>query len=227
VAADYSQIELRIMAHLSADAGLLKAFVGGEDIHKATAAEVFGVELNQVTTDLRRSAKAINFGLIYGMSSFGLAQQLGLSRSQAQSYIDLYFTRYPGVKNYMNNIKDQAREQGYVETLFGRRLYLPEIKSRNAVRRQYAERTAINAPMQGTAADIIKRAMINVDHWLITDVPDAKMIMQVHDELVFEVAENKVNQYTAIIRDIMCSAANLSVPLIVDIGTGNNWDEAH
>jgi DNA polymerase-1 len=227
VAADYSQIELRIMAHLSADAGLLKAFVGGEDIHKATAAEVFGVELNQVTTDLRRSAKAINFGLIYGMSSFGLAQQLGLSRSQAQSYIDLYFTRYPGVKNYMNNIKDQAREQGYVETLFGRRLYLPEIKSRNAVRRQYAERTAINAPMQGTAADIIKRAMINVDHWLITDVPDTKMIMQVHDELVFEVAENKVNQYTAIIRDIMCSAANLSVPLIVDIGTGNNWDEAH
>ena len=227
VAADYSQIELRIMAHLSADAGLLKAFVGGEDIHKATAAEVFGVELDQVTTDLRRSAKAINFGLIYGMSSFGLAQQLGLSRSQAQSYIDLYFTRYPGVKNYMNNIKDQAREQGYVETLFGRRLYLPEIKSRNAVRRQYAERTAINAPMQGTAADIIKRAMINVDHWLITDVPDAKMIMQVHDELVFEIAENKVNQYTAIIRDIMCSAANLSVPLIVDIGTGNNWDEAH
>ena len=227
VAADYSQIELRIMAHLSADAGLLKAFVGGEDIHKATAAEVFGVELDQVTTDLRRSAKAINFGLIYGMSSFGLAQQLGLSRSQAQSYIDLYFTRYPGVKNYMNNIKDQAREQGYVETLFGRRLYLPEIKSRNAVRRQYAERTAINAPMQGTAADIIKRAMINVDHWLITDVPDGKMIMQVHDELVFEVAENKVNQYTAIIRDIMCSAANLSVPLIVDIGTGNNWDEAH
>ena len=227
VAADYSQIELRIMAHLSADAGLLKAFVGGEDIHKATAAEVFGVELDQVTTDLRRSAKAINFGLIYGMSSFGLAQQLGLSRSQAQSYIDLYFTRYPGVKNYMNNIKDQAREQGYVETLFGRRLYLPEIKSRNAVRRQYAERTAINAPMQGTAADIIKRAMITVDHWLITDEPDAKMIMQVHDELVFEVAENKVNQYTAIIRDIMCSAANLSVPLIVDIGTGNNWDEAH
>jgi DNA polymerase-1 len=161
------------------------------------------------------------------MSSFGLAQQLGLSRSQAQSYIDLYFTRYPGVKNYMDNIKDQAREQGYVETLFGRRLYLPEIKSRNAARRQYAERTAINAPMQGTAADIIKRAMITVDHWLITDVPDAKMIMQVHDELVFEVAENKVNQYTAIIRDIMCSAANLSVPLIVDIGTGNNWDEAH
>jgi DNA polymerase-1 len=227
VAADYSQIELRIMAHLSADAGLLKAFVGGEDIHKATAAEVFGVELDQVTTDLRRSAKAINFGLIYGMSSFGLAQQLGLSRSQAQSYIDLYFTRYPGVKNYMHNIKDQAREQGYVETLFGRRLYLPEIKSRNAVRRQYAERTAINAPMQGTAADIIKRAMITVDHWLITDVPDAKMIMQVHDELVFEVAENKVNQYTTIIRDIMCSAANLSVPLIVDIGTGDNWDEAH
>ena len=227
VAADYSQIELRIMAHLSADAGLLKAFSGGEDIHKATAAEVFGVELDKVTTDLRRSAKAINFGLIYGMSSFGLAQQLGLSRSQAQSYIDLYFTRYPGVKNYMDNIRNQAREQGYIETLFGRRLYLPEIKSRNAARRQYAERTAINAPMQGTAADIIKRAMINVDHWLLTDKPDAKMIMQVHDELVFEVAENKVDQYTVIIRDIMCTAANLNVPLIVDIGTGNNWDEAH
>jgi DNA polymerase-1 len=227
VAADYSQIELRIMAHLSADAGLLKAFSGGEDIHKATAAEVFGVELDKVTTDLRRSAKAINFGLIYGMSSFGLAQQLGLSRSQAQSYIDLYFTRYPGVKNYMDNIRNQAREQGYIETLFGRRLYLPEIKSRNAARRQYAERTAINAPMQGTAADIIKRAMINVDHWLLTDEPDAKMIMQVHDELVFEVAENKVDQYTVIIRDIMCTAANLNVPLIVDIGTGNNWDEAH
>ncbi len=227
VAADYSQIELRIMAHLSADAGLLKAFSGGEDIHKATAAEVFGVELDKVTTDLRRSAKAINFGLIYGMSSFGLAQQLGLSRSQAQSYIDLYFTRYPGVKNYMDNIRNQAREQGYIETLFGRRLYLPEIKSRNAARRQYAERTAINAPMQGTAADIIKRAMINVDHWLLTDEPDAKMIMQVHDELVFEVAENKVDQYTVIIRDLMCTAANLNVPLIVDIGTGNNWDEAH
>jgi len=227
VAADYSQIELRIMAHLSADAGLLKAFSAGEDVHRATAAEVFGVALDQVTTDLRRSAKAINFGLIYGMSSFGLAQQLGLSRSQAQSYIDLYFTRYPGVKNYMDSIREQAREQGYVETLLGRRLYLPEIKSRNAARRQYAERTAINAPMQGTAADIIKRAMIKTDQWLLEDRPDAKMIMQVHDELVFEAAEDQVEHYSAIIRNIMSSAADLNVPLIVDIGVGNNWDEAH
>ena len=227
VAADYSQIELRIMAHLSADAGLLKAFSAGEDVHRATASEVFGVALDQVTTDLRRSAKAINFGLIYGMSSFGLAQQLGLSRSQAQSYIDLYFTRYPGVKNYMDGIRDQAREQGYVETLFGRRLYLPEIKSRNAARRQYAERTAINAPMQGTAADIIKRVMISTDQWLLQEKPDARIIMQVHDELVFEAAEDQVDQYAAIIRTIMSSAADLNVPLIVDIGVGNNWDEAH
>ncbi len=227
VAADYSQIELRIMAHLSGDAGLLKAFSKGEDIHKATAAEVFGVSPDQVTTDLRRSAKAINFGLIYGMSSFGLAQQLGLSRSQAQSYIDLYFARYPGVKNYMDSIRDQAREQGYVETLFGRRLYLPEIKSRNAARRQYAERTAINAPMQGSAADIIKRAMISADQWLFQEKPDAKMIMQVHDELVFEVAEDKVVQYADNIRTIMTSVADLNVPLIVDIGIGSNWDEAH
>ncbi len=227
VAADYSQIELRIMAHLSADAGLLKAFGEGQDVHRATAAEVFGVAPDQVTTDLRRSAKAINFGLIYGMSSFGLAQQLGLSRSQAQSYIDLYFARYPGVKNYMDTIRDQAREQGYVETLFGRRLYLPEIKSRNAARRQYAERTAINAPMQGTAADIIKRAMISTDQWLLEDKPDAKMIMQVHDELVFEIAEDQLDHYPAMIRTIMCSAADLNVPLTVDIGVGNNWDEAH
>ncbi len=227
VAADYSQIELRIMAHLSTDAGLVKAFSEGEDVHRATAAEVFGVAPDQVTTDLRRSAKAINFGLIYGMSSFGLAQQLGLSRSQAQSYIDLYFARYPGVKNYMDNIRDQAREQSFVETLFGRRLYLPEIKSRNAARRQYAERTAINAPMQGTAADIIKRAMISTDHWLFQKKPDAKMIMQVHDELVFEVAEDQLDHCTATIRTIMCSAAELNVPLIVDIGVGRNWDEAH
>jgi len=227
IAADYSQIELRIMAHLSADAGLLKAFSKGEDVHRATAAEVFGVAPDQVTTDLRRSAKAINFGLIYGMSSFGLAQQLGLSRSQAQSYIDLYFARYPGVKQYMDSIRDQAREQGYVETLFGRRLYLPEIKSRNAARRQYAERTAINAPMQGSAADIIKRAMISADQWLFQEKPDAKMIMQVHDELVFEVAEDKVDQFADIIRTIMTSVADLNVPLIVDIGIGSNWDEAH
>jgi len=227
VAADYSQIELRIMAHLSADAGLLKAFGEGQDVHRATAAEVFGVAPEQVTNDLRRSAKAINFGLIYGMSSFGLAQQLGITRNQAQAYIDLYFTRYPGVKNYMDTIRELAREQGYVETLFGRRLYLPEIKSRNAAMRQYAERTAINAPMQGTAADIIKRAMIAADRWLNDERPDAKMIMQVHDELVFEIAETQWDDCTATIRDLMCSAATLDVPLIVDIGVGNNWDEAH
>ena len=227
LAADYSQIELRIMAHLSADAGLLKAFSEGQDVHRATAAEVFGVAPDQVTTDLRRSAKAINFGLIYGMSSFGLAQQLGLSRNQAQSYIDLYFARYPGVKQYMDGIRELAREQGYVETLFGRRLYLPEIKSRNAARRQYAERTAINAPMQGTAADIIKRAMIKADQWLHKEKPDAKMIMQVHDELVFEVADDQLDQCTARIRSIMCAAADLQVPLIVDIGIGSHWDAAH
>jgi len=227
VAADYSQIELRIMAHLSADSGLLKAFGEGLDVHRATAAEVFGVAPDQVTNDLRRSAKAINFGLIYGMSSFGLAQQLGITRNQAQAYIDLYFARYPGVKNYMDTIRELAREQGYVETLFGRRLYLPEIKSRNAAMRQYAERTAINAPMQGTAADIIKRAMIAADRWLSDEQPDAKMIMQVHDELVFEIAETQLDDCTAAIRDLMCSAATLDVPLIVDIGVGNNWDEAH
>ncbi|MEI8207929.1 MAG: DNA polymerase I [Methylococcales bacterium] len=227
VAADYSQIELRIMAHLSADAGLLKAFSAGEDIHKATAAEVFGVALDQVTTDLRRSAKAINFGLIYGMSSFGLANQLGLTRGQAQSYIDLYFARYPGVKNYMDTIKEQAREQGFVETVLGRRLYLPEIKSKNAARRQYAERTAINAPMQGTAADIIKLAMISTDQWLLKEKPDAKIIMQVHDELVFEVAEAQLDTSCTQIRNLMCSAVKLNVPLLVDIGIGNNWDEAH
>jgi DNA polymerase-1 len=227
VAADYSQIELRIMAHLSADEGLLKAFTDGEDVHRATAAEVFGVAPERVTNDLRRSAKAINFGLIYGMSSFGLGQQLGLSRNQAQSYIDLYFARYPGVKNYMDRIREQAREQGYVETIFGRRLYLPEINSRNAARRQYAERTAINAPMQGTAADIIKRAMLAVDRWLYLENPDAKMIMQVHDELVFEIAQDQVDECAAKIRSIMCAAVELEVPLIVDIGIGNNWDEAH
>lgn len=227
VAADYSQIELRIMAHLSADEGLLSAFNEGLDVHRATAAEVFGVAPELVTNDLRRSAKAINFGLIYGMSSFGLAKQLGIGRSEAQSYIDLYFARYPGVKQYMDTIREQAREQGYVETLFGRRLYLPEIKSKNAAIRQYAERAAINAPMQGTAADIIKRAMIATDQWLVAEQSDAKMIMQVHDELVFEIAEAKATDYTATIRSLMCSAAELTVPLIVDIGVGDNWDEAH
>ncbi|CAA9892431.1 fused DNA polymerase I 5'-_3' exonuclease; 3'-_5' polymerase; 3'-_5' exonuclease [Candidatus Methylobacter favarea] len=227
VAADYSQIELRIMAHLSADDGLMKAFTEGHDVHRATAAEVFSIAPDQVTTDLRRSAKAINFGLIYGMSSFGLAQQLGLSRTQAQAYIDLYFSRYPGVKNYMDSIRKLAREQGFVETLFGRRLYLPEINSRNAASRQYAERTAINAPMQGTAADIIKRAMLATDQWLQQEKPDARMIMQVHDELVFEVAEDQLDYCTTYIRKIMCAAAELDVPLLVDIGIGNNWDEAH
>ncbi|MCF7986609.1 MAG: DNA polymerase I [Methylovulum sp.] len=227
LAADYSQIELRIMAHLSADPGLLTAFSSGLDVHRATAAEVFDVALEEVTQDLRRSAKAINFGLIYGMSAFGLAQQLGITRSQAQAYIDLYFARYPGVKNYMDVTRELAREQGYIETLFGRRLYLPEINSRNAARRQYAERTAINAPMQGTAADIIKRAMLAADHWLIQQQSAAKMIMQVHDELVFEVPDNQIDDYTQNIRNLMSSAAQLRVPLIVDIGIGDNWDEAH
>ncbi len=227
VAADYSQIELRIMAHLSGDEGLLKAFTEGEDVHRSTAAEVFGVAPEQVTNDLRRSAKAINFGLIYGMSSFGLAQQLGISRSQAQAYIDLYFARYPGVKAFMDNIRESARAQGYVETLFGRRLYLPEINSRNASLRQYAERTAINAPMQGTAADIIKRAMIATDRWLQEERPEAKMIMQVHDELVFEIAEDQVGKCSECIGALMEAAADLRVPLVVDIGVGDNWDEAH
>jgi DNA polymerase-1 len=227
VAADYSQIELRIMAHLSADKGLLAAFGAGEDIHKMTAAEVFGVDLSQVTLDLRRSAKAINFGLIYGMSSFGLARQLGVSIGEAQSYIELYFSRYPGVKDYMNTIRKLAGQQGYVETLFGRRLYLPEINSRNAARRQYAERTAINAPMQGTAADIIKKAMINVDRWITQEQPDVKMIMQVHDELVFEVPEIARKEHMKSIQLLMSSAADLAIPLVVDVGFGQNWDEAH
>ncbi|HIG07237.1 MAG: DNA polymerase I [Methylococcales bacterium] len=227
VAADYSQIELRIMAHLSADKGLLAAFGAGEDIHKMTAAEVFGVDLSQVTSDLRRSAKAINFGLIYGMSSFGLARQLGVSIGAAQSYIELYFSRYPGVKDYMDTIRKLAGQQGYVETLFGRRLYLPEINSRNAARRQYAERTAINAPMQGTAADIIKKAMINVDRWITQEQPDVKMIMQVHDELVFEVPEIARKEHMKSIQLLMSSAADLAIPLVVDVGFGRNWDEAH
>jgi DNA polymerase-1 len=227
MAADYSQIELRIMAHLSADAGLLAAFAKELDVHRATAAEVFEVDLDAVTADQRRSAKAINFGLMYGMSAFGLGKQLGIPRGQAQEYVDLYFDRYPGVKSYMDNTREQAREQGYVETVFGRRLYLPEINSRNVNRRQYAERSAINAPMQGTAADIIKRAMIAVYHWLADDPIEARMIMQVHDELVFEVAEDEADALQAKVRDIMCDAATLSVPRKVDIGFGKNWDEAH
>jgi DNA polymerase-1 len=228
LAADYSQIELRIMAHLSSDEGLLKAFSEGTDVHRATAAEVFGVTPLEVTTDQRRSAKAINFGLIYGMSAFGLARQLGIPRGAAQEYIDLYFERYPGVQAYMEATREQARAQNYVETVFGRRLYLPEIKSKNGQRRAAAERTAINAPMQGTAADIIKRAMIELHGWIGSQTDfDITMIMQVHDELVFEVAENDLEAVKALITDHMCGAADLKVPLVVDIGTGKNWDEAH
>ncbi|MEI4959993.1 DNA polymerase I [Aeromonas caviae] len=228
VAADYSQIELRIMAHLSGDKGLLTAFAEGKDIHKATAAEVFGVALDAVTSDMRRSAKAINFGLIYGMSAFGLAKQLGIGRAEAQKYMDLYFERYPGVLEYMERTRQQAEAQGYVETLFGRRLYLPDIKSRNAGLRKAAERAAINAPMQGTAADIIKRAMINVDDW-IRGIEDEsiRMLMQVHDELVFEIREEKLEEYIGLIKEKMSGAAELYVPLVVEAGTGDNWDQAH
>ncbi|MEI6744680.1 MAG: DNA polymerase I [Methylococcaceae bacterium] len=227
VAADYSQIELRIMAHLANDDGLITAFQKGEDIHRATASEVFNVPLDEVTNELRRNAKAINFGLIYGMSAFGLAKQLDISRTDAQTYINAYFARYPDVKKYMNETKILAKEQGFVETIFGRRLYLPEINSKNAILRQYAERTAINAPMQGTAADIIKRAMLKVDAWLATENVDAKMIMQVHDELVFEVKTEQLDSTIEMIKTLMNSAAELTVPLIVDVGVGNNWDEAH
>ena len=227
VAADYSQIELRIMAHLSGDAGLLGAFAEDRDIHQATAAEVFGADLAAVTTDQRRSAKAINFGLIYGMSAFGLARQLGIGRGDAQKYVDLYFQRYPGVRHYMDETRRQARETGYVETVFGRRLYLPEIQSRNQALRQYAERSAINAPMQGTAADIIKRAMIEVDRWLQTCGGTARLIMQVHDELVLEVADGAIPAIVAGLREHMVQSAELRVPLKVDIGIGKNWDEAH
>ncbi|KAF0191796.1 MAG: DNA polymerase I [Gammaproteobacteria bacterium] len=227
VAADYSQIELRIMAHLSGDTGLVDAFTRGEDIHRATAAEIFDASRDTVTTEQRRNAKAINFGLIYGMSAFGLARQLGIDRQSAQKYMERYFARYPQVKQFMDNTREQARAQGYVETLFGRRLYLPEIRSSNAQRRQYAERAAINAPMQGTAADIIKCAMLKVHNWLMETGTDAKMIMQVHDELVFEVADTRIDDFVTNIRRHMRDAAALSVPLEVDIGIGNNWDEAH
>ena len=227
VAADYSQIELRIMAHLSEDKTLLDAFAKGQDIHSATAAEVFGVSLDSVSSDQRRSAKAINFGLIYGMSAFGLARQLNIPRNQAAEYIERYFERYPGVQQYMNNTRHLAAEKGYVETYFGRRLYLPEINSNNAVRRQAAERTAINAPMQGTAADIIKLAMISVDSWLRENQLASRMIMQVHDELVLEVPQQELQQVITGISECMENAANLSVPLVVDVGTGDNWDKAH
>ncbi|MEZ5530645.1 MAG: DNA polymerase I [Porticoccaceae bacterium] len=227
VAADYSQIELRIMAHLSGDRGLREAFAKGLDVHRATAAEVFGVDLEGVTSEQRRSAKAINFGLIYGMSAFGLARQLKIGRNQAQEYIDLYFARYPGVQDYMNNIRHSAAEQGYVETLMGRRLYLPEIRSSNGMRRQAAERTAINAPMQGTAADIIKLAMIAVDNWLQEASLNSRVIMQVHDELVLEVPEAELEVISEGLVSRMANAVALEVPLVVDVGVGQNWDEAH
>ncbi len=227
LAADYSQIELRIMAHLSQDPGLLEAFANEQDVHRATAAEVFGVTLEEVSTDQRRSAKAINFGLMYGMSAFGLAKQLGVSRREAQEYVDLYFDRYPGVKAFMDGIRDTARAQGYVETVTGRRLYLPEINARNPQRRQYAERSAINAPMQGTAADIIKMAMISVQDWLDRDKADARMIMQVHDELVLEVRKDSVDSVKSRVVELMSQAAKLSVALKVEAEIGKNWDEAH
>jgi DNA polymerase-1 len=227
VAADYSQIELRIMAHLSGDAGLLAAFHGNQDIHRATAAEVFGLPLEQVDTNQRRAAKAINFGLMYGMSAFGLARQLGVGRGEAQDYMARYFSRYPGVREFMDRMREEAHRNGYVETLFGRRLHLDYINSKNQVQRSGAERAAINAPMQGTAADIIKRAMIAVDAWLIDQDEPARMLMQVHDELVFEIREDRVEPVSAAIRERMADAAELSVPLVVDVGVGANWDEAH
>ena len=227
VAADYSQIELRIMAHLSGDEGLQAAFASGADIHQATAAEVFGLAPDGVDPEHRRRAKAINFGLIYGMSAFGLGRQLGIGRNEAQAYVDLYFARYPGVRRFMDETRTRARERGFVETVFGRRLHLPEINSRNIHRRQYAERTAINAPMQGTAADIIKRAMVRIDRWLEERALSGRMIMQVHDELVLEVPESELEEVRIGVREHMVSAADLSVPLEVDIGVGSNWDEAH
>lgn len=227
MALDYSQIELRIMAHLSGDESLLNAFANGLDVHRATAAEVFGVSTEEVITEQRRAAKAINFGLIYGMSAFGLGKQLNIGRNEAQQYVNLYFERYPGVKNYMDETKALAHENGFVETVFGRRLYLPELKSRNAQRRQYAERTAINAPMQGTAADIIKKAMINVANWIQGQEESVRMIMQVHDELVFEVQQSEVERCQQQLSELMTSAAKLKVELEVDAGVGDNWNEAH
>ncbi len=227
LAADYSQIELRIMAHNSQDPGLLDAFQAGLDIHQATAAEIFAVDLQSVSAEQRRSAKAINFGLIYGMSAFGLTRQLGITRGDAQEYIELYFARYPKVKEYMDAIRNQARESGFVETVFGRRLYLPDIDSRNYQRRQYAERSAINAPMQGTAADIIKKAMIDLEQRLVAESINAKIIMQVHDELVLEVEDSSVGAVSEFVTEAMGKAADLDVALKVDLGVGENWDQAH
>ncbi|OGT17871.1 MAG: DNA polymerase I, partial [Gallionellales bacterium RIFOXYD12_FULL_53_10] len=227
VAADYSQIELRIMAHLSGDAGLLQAFANNEDVHRATAAEIFMTTPAEVTTEQRRYAKVINFGLIYGMSAFGLARQLGIERGAAQAYIARYFARYPGVRDYMDSTREQARQQGYVETVFGRRLWLPEINSSNAMKRQGAERAAINAPMQGTAADLIKLAMIQVQRWLETENLKTRLIMQVHDELVLEVPDDELPLIKTSLPGLMCHVANLNVPLLVELGSGKNWDEAH
>jgi DNA polymerase-1 len=227
VSADYSQIELRIMAHISRDEGLLKAFAAGEDIHRATAAEIFGLDPREVDAEKRRYAKVINFGLIYGMSAFGLARQLGLERAAAQQYMERYFMRYPGVAEYMKRTREEAREKGYVETVFGRRLWLPEIRGGNGPRRQAAERAAINAPMQGTAADLIKMAMIAVDRWLAEKKLAARLIMQVHDELVLEVPDGELERVKRELPNLMSGVAALSVPLVVDVGAGPNWDKAH
>jgi DNA polymerase-1 len=227
VSADYSQIELRIMAHLSGDAGLRHAFAHGHDVHQATAAEVFGVPLEKVSKDERRTAKVINFGLIYGMSAFGLAQNLGLERATAQAYIEAYFTRYPGVKRFMDATRERARKEGYVETVFGRRLWLPEMKSGSPARRAGAERAAINAPMQGTAADLIKMAMVSVQNWIEENKLKTKLIMQVHDELVLEVPEKELPQVKDKVRELMQNVAKLDVALVVDVGVGDNWDQAH
>ncbi|MCW5605640.1 MAG: DNA polymerase I, partial [Burkholderiales bacterium] len=227
VSADYSQIELRIMAHISQDANLLRAFEAGEDIHRATAAEIFGVDLGQVDAEQRRYAKVINFGLIYGMSAFGLAGQLGIERAAAQQYMERYFMRYPGVAEYMRVTREKARDQGYVETVFGRRLWLPEIRSSNAARRQGAERAAINAPMQGTAADLIKMAMIAVQDWIERERLATRLIMQVHDELVLEAPERELDTVKRALPGLMAGVAELSVPLVVEVGAGSNWDKAH
>ena len=227
IAADYSQVELRIMAHLSRDEGLLTAFSSGEDIHRATAADVFNIPVEQVNPEQRRSAKAINFGLIYGMSAFGLSKQLDVNLSDARDYVDRYFKKYPGVRSYMDETQALADEKGYVETIFGRRLYLPDIHAGNAIIRKAAQRTAINAPMQGSAADIIKRAMIDISHWLALDELDARMLLQVHDELVFEVLEEDLDLIVEGVKFRMITAASLDVPLVVDVGVGDNWDQAH
>lgn len=227
VSADYSQIELRIMAHISQDEGLLKAFSAGEDIHKATAAEIFGIQVDQVDSEQRRFAKVINFGLIYGMSEFGLASQLGIARSAARTYMERYFSRYPGVEKYMQLTREKARQTGYVETVLGRRLWLPEINHSNGNRRQGAERAAINAPMQGTAADIIKLSMIAVTKWLKKEKLQSKLIMQVHDELVLEVPETELTRVQEFLPKCMGSVLKLDVPLLIEIGIGNNWDQAH